>query len=202
MFSSKLLQYFYLVDSPLGLYCGRRSTTCANQPPVALYPVDHQLVIDSYLTYLGKTILPDEELVWKEALSIHTKKEELKFTASLYKSASKPACQMILRNLRIPDNLPDQTTHIFSPTSGEFFLLCGAASNFFNPNLAPGPVKLWKPAWPLFSQLTTSPTWSPSQTWLSGGPVYLEWGAQCSCNLQTVKTPSLAADLDTLSMQK
>ena len=75
MFSSKLLQCFNLVDSPLGLYCGRRSTACANQPPVALYPVNHQLVIDSYLTYLGKTILPDEELVWKEALSTHTKEE-------------------------------------------------------------------------------------------------------------------------------
>jgi len=137
MFSSKLLQHLYLVDSPLGLHCGSWSTTCANQPPVALQSVDHQLVVDSYLTYLGKPILPNEELAWKEAISIHTKKEELRFTASLYKSASKPACQMILRNLRIPDNLPDQTTHIFSPTSGEFFLLCGAASNQSKPLLQP-----------------------------------------------------------------
>ena len=138
MFSSKLLQCFNLVDSPLGLYCGRRSTACANQPPLALYPVHHQLAIDSCFTHLGKTILPDEELVWKEALSNHTKEEP--FHSEPLKICKQACTPDDLRNLRIPEpTKPDQATHIFSPTSGEFFPLCGAASNQSTPLLQPKP---------------------------------------------------------------
>ena len=147
MFSSKLLQCFNLVDSFLGLHCGRRSTACANQPPLALYPVHHQLAIVSCFTHLGKTILPDEELVWKEALSNHTKEEP--FHSEPLKICKQACTPDDLRNLRI-QNRPNQTRpHTFSLQLQEGFFHCVVLPAtfqhlFFNPNLAPGPVKLWK----------------------------------------------------------
>ncbi len=107
---------------------------------MALQTVDYQLAIDSYLTYLGKSLLPNEELAWKEAISIHTQKEELKFTASLYKSASKPACQTILTILRIPDNLP----HTFSLQHLESFFYCVVLKQPIEATSRAGPSEIVK----------------------------------------------------------